>query len=285
MTFRADLHCHTVYSDGRFTPQQVVQMAKDAGLNAIAVTDHDTVASFSEARGAAAACGIAILPGIEFSTMHKGCEIHVLGYAFHHDSPLIRHLCERHGVRRERRLKAIIERLAACGFPMTVEEVVAGHVGTVGRLHVAEMMAVKGYVKNAKEAFRKYLKEGQRCYIPTEAFSVPETISVIHEAGGFAVLAHPLLVKKKRVFKDLLTLNFDGIEVYYSGWGDPREQELLALAKKRNLLVTGGSDFHGIVEAYEALGCRRHAGLGASWTPEETFHVFMERYQGQCRNP
>ncbi|TXI40265.1 MAG: PHP domain-containing protein, partial [Nitrosomonas sp.] len=159
--FRADLHCHSTYSDGTLTPQELVELAITKGLKGLSITDHDTVGAYPELFTYGKERGIAIIPGIEFSASHKDKPVHILGYSFSPTNSSIIKLCETHLVRRTQRNQAIIDRLAAIGLPIDADEMTAfGAKGSIGRPHIAAAMVKKGYVGSVQEAFKKYLREG-----------------------------------------------------------------------------------------------------------------------------
>lgn len=268
--FKADLHCHTTFSDGTSTPEEVITLAKDLGLSALSITDHDTVDAYERAFPAAHSAGIELITGVEFSSRHNNLNIHLLGYGFAFDNPHIKAFCDRHRERRFKRTKEFLKKLSEQGMPITEMELLeANHLGqsidqqNICRPHIAMAMIKKGYVKTIQEAFKKYLSEGKNCYVSSEYPSVPETIDTIHQGGGIAVLAHPELINKNRVLRELLTMNFDGIEAYYGRMPKYIADKWLAIAKEKNWLVTGGSDYHGQMKP--------DFPLGSSWIDETLF--------------
>jgi predicted metal-dependent phosphoesterase TrpH len=268
---RYDLHCHTNCSDGSMSPEELLQLAKDTGLNGLAITDHDTAAAYSKALPLAEKLGLKMVSGIEFSTVHQNISVHILGYSFKLDSPNILALCNRHQTRRVNRYKTMLELLKKHNMPITEEELLGlGQQGSIGRPHIAICMINKGYVKTMKEAFQNYLAEGKPCYVRTETITVEETIAAIQQANGYAVIAHPHLIWKRNIVDDLLAMKFDGIEVYYSRFPREHEKQWADIAKKKGWLMTGGSDFHGSVKPDIPLGC--------SWVNEDTFQILHERF-------
>lgn len=263
--FRADLHCHSTCSDGSLTPLELVQLAHERDLQGLSITDHDSIGAYPAAIEEGQRLGIEIIPGVEFSTEINQHSIHVLAYAFNLDSDALHALCQRHSRRREQRNAQILENLRRHGMPITQEELmhegVAAHV--IGRPHIALAMIHKGYVQSFQEAFKKYIGEGMPCFAKGESISTAETLDIIHQAQGKAVIAHPHLIQNTKILKELLKLPFDGIECYYALYPPVVHQKWLKLAAERNWLVTGGSDFHGAIKPHIPLGC--------SWTPEESF--------------
>jgi len=251
---RLDLHLHTTHSDGSCTPTEVVNMAHRAGVTALAITDHDIMTGVSEAITAGQPCGIEIIPGVEISSLAGNSELHILGYFLdQRDSDLLARLKTlRDG--RHRRNPQIIERLQTLGIDITYDEVraLAGS-DSVGRPHIARALMDKRVVTSAKEAFDRFLAEGKPAYVPRVLPSPAEAIRWIKAARGLAVLAHPTWVKVAEhplvdLVRQLKADGLDGVEVYYSTHAARQTREYLSLAQQLGLLITGGSDFHGITK-------------------------------------
>lgn len=277
MEFRADLHCHSTCSDGTLTPKELILLAKKIGLQGISITDHDTIDAYSEAIPQAKESGIEIISGVEFSTIHMDNSVHILGYAFNLNSTEIQTLCQKHQQRRIERNRAILERLTAKGFSITEEEVQScasipshGSKRIMGRPHIAQAMVKKGYVESVQDAFKLYIGEDKPFFVRGELISLEETLQVIHAANGYAIIAHPHLIKNESLLANLLTMKFDGIECYYSQFQSQQHERWIKIAKKKNWLMTGGSDFHGDIKPTIPLGC--------SWVPEETFRVLQNHF-------
>jgi predicted metal-dependent phosphoesterase TrpH len=266
--FRADLHCHTTFSDGTMTPAELLRHAKEIGLSGISITDHDTIDAYSQAVPLAKELGILLGSGVEFSCVFQKMSVHILGYDFDLDSPAIAKLCARHEQRRLARNKAILDNLSRLGMPILQEELAMASEKTVGRPHIAKLMVEKGYVGSIKEAFNQYIGDGKLCYDPGEGISVEETIEIIHRAKGKAFIAHPHLLNHSRKIKELLKYPFDGIECYYAKFPIEQEQRWLNTAAQKGWLVSGGSDFHGSVKEFIQLGC--------AWVSEENFHKIFQ---------
>jgi 3',5'-nucleoside bisphosphate phosphatase len=268
---RIDLHLHTTHSDGSLSPTEVLQLAHKAKVTALAITDHDIVTGIPEAMAAGAELGVEIVPGVEISSCLGSSELHILGYCINwRDSELNRRLA---GLResRHRRNPQIIERLRSLGLDVTYEEVrtLAG-TDSVGRPHIARLLMNKKYVSSAKEAFDRYLAEGRPAYVARELPQPADAIAWIKAAGGVAVLAHPTWAKVAgEGLNTLLTTLKDeglgGIEVHYSTHTKKQTTEYLDLAKRLNMLVTGGSDFHGVTKPDIEVG----AGRGDLKVPEK----------------
>ncbi len=272
-SFKADLHCHSTCSDGTVDPEGLVKLALQIGLNGLSITDHDTIDAYEKALPIANALGLRMISGVEFSTVHRNVSVHLLGYSFDLRNKEIKEFCNKHQKRRESRNLEILNKLAAHKMPISMNEVkeAMGHApGTIGRPHIAQAMIKKGYVKSIEEAFKRFLGEGRPCYASGQHFDVEETIEIIHKAGGLAVIAHPHLIQNEGIIKNLLSMPFDGIECYYAKMHANQNTRWLEIAKERNWLVTGGSDFHGEVKAL--------IPLGSSWVDQERFRPLEKHY-------
>lgn len=276
--FFADLHCHTTCSDGSKTPEEIVMLAKEIGLSGLAITDHDSIAAYPLAQPLAKTQGIELITGVEFSTLHNKTSIHILGYAFPPDSPIIQSFCEKHTLRRLDRNHAILRLLEKKHLPISESELFAeSHhedlkaKTTVGRPHIAQAMIKKGYVKTIQEAFQKYLGEGKSCYAEGASFSTLETLELIHQAKGLAVIAHPHLIDNQHVLSDMLEMNFDGIECYYAKFNMDKHKRWLKIAAKKHWMITGGSDYHGDIKP--------NLPLGASYVDETLFKPLYDHFQ------
>jgi len=247
---RADLHTHSTASDGTGSPADNVRLAREIGLAAVALTDHDTTAGLEEALAEGARLGIRVVPGVELSTMANGLEIHVLGYFVDWRDARWR---ERLGTQRDARMRRnamLLERLAALGMPVTMEEVeraAAGRAsgGSIGRPHIAEAMVARGYVSSTAEAFERYLGSEGAAYVHVPRPTPLEAVRWIHEAGGAAVIAHPGLYGRDELVESLLEAGTDGIEAYHSDHGPEDEARYAAMAARHGVIATGGSDYHG----------------------------------------
>jgi predicted metal-dependent phosphoesterase TrpH len=246
-----DLHVHTTASDGTLSPANLVQYAKTRGLEAIAVTDHDTVEGLDEAVAEGNAIGFEVVPGVEISADYAGGALHILGYYLDFkSSALLKRLAVLQDARAERNPK-IVHKLQALGFSISFAEIEqeAGS-GLVGRPHFAQVLLKKGYVKSVQEAFDKYLKKGAAAYEDKFRFPIPEAISMIVDAGGIPVLGHPVTLncngaQLEAKIKDWKAGGLQGIEVYYSDHDAALTSQYAALARRHGLIPTGGSDFHG----------------------------------------
>ncbi|MCD9026555.1 PHP domain-containing protein [Cohnella silvisoli] len=263
MKNRADLHTHTTASDGMFRPEVNVRLAKEAGLAAVAITDHDTVAGIPEALEAGQTYGIVVVPGVEISTAADGKDIHVLGYGFATDDPvLLERLLSLRNIRNRRNVD-ILAKLALLGMSVTQEELEAAagksskSDGSVGRPHIAQVLVDKGYVTDIRAAFDRYLGEGKPAYANPSRISPAEAIRWIHDAGGTAIIAHPGLYDDDPLVLSLLDSAADGLEAFHSDHDPEMERRYEEWSVNRGKLVTGGSDFHGMKD-----GVAFHGALG-----------------------
>jgi len=261
----ADLHCHSICSDGTFSPEQLVEEAVSRKLKALAITDHDRIDSYELALPTARTSSLILGTGVEFSAFWLGTSVHVLGYDFLPGADSLKALVARHAARREQRNRAILERMKGRGLSCSYKELQQKFPGAIlGRPHIAAWLIEQGVVTDFQQAFQLYLREGGLVYVAGETISVEETIQAIHDGGGKAVLAHPHLAEKGNMVKRLLDqCPFDGIEVYYGKFAESVCQRWVEMARKRKLLMTGGSDFHGSVKPF--------LSLGSSWVDEERF--------------
>lgn len=275
---RIDLHLHTTCSDGSLRPTEVLALAQKAGVTALAITDHDIVDGLPEAIDAGTRLGIEVLPGVEISSFDGKSELHILGYCLNwHDETLLKRLASLRASR-HRRNPFIIERLQALGLELTYDEVRAlAGTESVGRPHIARLLMEKGYVTSAKDAFDRYLAEGRPGYVARELPTPAEAIAWIRDAQGVAVLAHPTWVKESNdglpaFVRTLKNDGLDGIEVHYSTHTRQQTARFLELAKQFGLLITGGSDFHGLTKPDIEVG----TGRGGLRVPEELLSPLKE---------
>lgn len=267
---RVDFHLHTTHSDGSCTPAEVIELAAKAGVTALAITDHDITTGVPEAIAAGKDRGIEIIPGIEISSLLGGSELHMLGYFLDYQDTRLNERLTRLRESRHRRNPQIIERLQAAGIDITYDEVRAlAGTDSVGRPHIARVLMDKGVVSSAKEAFDRWLADGRPAYVPRELPTPAEAIRWINEAKGLAVLAHPMWVKTTEgtltdLVRTLKADGLDGVEVHYSTHTPRQTRDYLALAKQQGLLVTGGSDFHGLTKPDIGVGI----GKGSLHVPD-----------------
>ena len=274
---RIDLHAHSLVSDGTDTPAELVAAAAAAGLDVVALTDHDTFDGLPEARAQAERSGVRLVEGIEISTKRNGVSVHLLGYGCDPgDEALARELAQvREG--RVQRLPLMLAKLAELGMPLTPADVAAqvGASPSVGRPHVADALVAKGYLANRTEAFTSYLADGGPAWVPRRTIEVGRAIDLVHEAGGVAVIAHPWARVSRGVLgADALAglvaeHRLDGIEADHGDHDPDIRAQLRALADELGLLVTGSSDYHG-------TGKVGH-DLGSELTAPEVFNELARR--------
>ncbi len=265
MDFRADLHCHSTYSDGSLSPAELVHQAATCGLKGLAITDHDTLGAYEAAQSVAAELNIGLITGAEFSTTHRKKSVHILAYAFIPNHPALLNLCANHALRRRERNLLILEKLAKLAIHLTEADILAQapHSHSIGRPHIAQALLAKQYVDSFAEAFKRYLGDDKAAYVPGQNFTVEETVATIHQAKGLAMIAHPHLMTHESILGDLFNMNFDGLECFYGRFAAKQNKRWIEIAQKKNWLMTGGSDFHGAMKPQIPLGC--------SWVNEETF--------------
>lgn len=241
-----DLHLHTTASDGKMSPIELLNEAKERGVSHLAITDHDTVDGYLQAREEAKRIGLALIPGIEWNTDGPDGELHILGYGMDLSHPRLLHVMDR---RQQERIEWIAEIVDACnrlGLSVTVEECQARAQGSVlVRTHVAEALAARGHASSPQAAFETYLRKGCPAYVPRPAFTARDAVESTHEAGGIAILAHPGIYPFEIPFDNLLAYGIDGIEVYYSRHSAAQMAYWEREAKRNSLIRSGGSDFHG----------------------------------------
>lgn len=276
--FRADLHCHTTCSDGSLSPVEVVRLAYEKGLSGLSITDHDSIEAYQTAVPFAQELGITLLSGTELSTIHRNCSVHILAYGFALDSPIIQGFCADYNQRRLDRNRAILDLLTKHKMPLTEDEAYSMTTSgltrqrqTLGRPHIALAMVKKGYVKTIKEAFERFIGEGRPCYVRGNYLCAEEALNLIHQANAYAIIAHPQLISKGAIARDLLEMNFDGLEGYYGRLPLDQEEKWVRTGLRKGWLVTGGSDFHGEIKPIIPLGC--------SWVGKETFDILYKRFE------
>jgi hypothetical protein len=253
----ADLHLHSSYSDGSFPPRRVVAEAASRSVSPIALTDHDTVAGIPEALQAGSEMEVEVIPGVELSARDVGQEIHILGYFIRWDDPAFRRTLDFLEKGRRDRLAEILRRLHRKGIPLTLDEVlqIAGK-GTVGRLHVARALVARGAVGTQDEAFDRFLAQGRPAYVERAGFTASEAIAAIRHANGIPVLAHPGSSRLANL-EGLIQAGLQGVEVLHPAHTTEDVVTLTRLATKHGLLITGGSDCHGLAKGQPSLGTIR----------------------------
>ena len=226
-----DLHVHTNFSDGLLTPTQVVMKAKEVGLKAIGIVDHDTIEGISEAVDAGSRVGIEIVPGVELSSQYEGKDIHIIGYYFDPAHPRLMNYLERFRQERYRRAVKMIRNLDHLGIHLTMEEVECRAKGQcIGRPHLAEVLMEKGYVETFQEAFQRYIGYKSKAYEEKYKINPDEAIGLISEAKGLAFLAHPGYAISDRIIFQFVKIGLDGIEIVHPKFGEDRTRPARAFS-------------------------------------------------------
>ncbi len=267
MEKKIDLHVHTTASDGTFTPAEVIRLASETRLAAVAITDHDTVSGYQEAAALGQYYGIEVVPGIEISTRFHGA-VHILGYFIDLECAELKEELSKIVSERDRRNQEICRMMQEDGLPVHYEEMKSRFGEVIGRPHFAKILVELGYAESEQESFRKYMEKGQRYFQRRTLLSIERSIDIICISGGIPVLAHPFQymlgdagLRELIVYcKDLGLL---GMECFYSGYSIEQSDYLKRLAAEYGLLVTGGSDFHGSVKPHIKLG----TGTGSLQVP------------------
>lgn len=256
-----DLHVHSSASDGSLTPEEVVELAKRAGLASFALTDHDTVEGVERALDHAKKIkGIEVIPGTELSCYYNDREIHIVGLFINHKDETFLNELQKLEQAREARNEKMVQNFVDAGIPITLEELKHGNPNSViTRAHFARVLIEKEICKDKNEVFDKYLGIGCPFYLPKPKVTPEHVISLINQAGGIAILAHPYSYKLSKteiedMLDDLIPAGLSGMECYYSTYDDGQMQELRNIAHAKNLLISGGSDFHGTVKPDISIG-------------------------------
>lgn len=278
---KADLHMHSTASDGMYAPDELMRRAKALGFTHVALTDHDCVTGIVQARQAAQPLGLTLIPGVELSCGAQK-EIHVLGYGFDPANEALGIFCRERVRQREVRTAAMVEKLAALGKPVDMARVRELARGVMGRPHVARALVEAGHVLSVSEAFDRYLKPGKPAYVPKEDVKVSEAVRLIGQAGGIAVLAHPMELKMGDTMLESLIgewkgQGLTGVEVYHPSAQNNHASFLLHLAQREQLLVTGGSDFHGEAVRKTEIG----EGLDRWRSMENDMHALLARMKSK----
>ncbi len=270
---KADLHLHTYYSDGTESPSQVVERAALLKFNFVAITDHDTVEGIPEALEAGRYYRLNIVPGVEITAQFRGQELHLLAYfkletqpQSGWQDPELTSQLKQYVQHREERARKIVKRLNDLGVAVTIEEVC--HQATlrrkdkryssqnisIGRPHIAAALVAGNYVSSISEAFSKFLKKDRPAWVDKERVDAAKIIHLVHRCGGIMALAHPGLLHDEKIPSQLLEKGIDGVEVYHSRHTPTQSVRLRNWAEENNLLITGGSDCHGMLKGEPLLG-------------------------------
>ncbi len=244
MRDKVDLHMHSTASDGLFSPQEVMEIAAAAGLRAAGLTDHDTIDGLAEASAAADKCGIELVPGVEISVLDEKLEVHILGYYPLYREQLEKALAETQNERLIR-MEKIMHRLGKMGFDIRLEEVLEeADQAAPSRMHLARLLKKKKYVHTTDQAFSLYLNPDCPAYVPRHTLTLRGVMGLLRDVAAVPVIAHPA-AESKKLIDLLIPLGLKGIEVYHPQHDKVREQYYARLAHEKDMLITGGSDFHG----------------------------------------
>ncbi len=277
-----DLHTHSTASDGTFHPEDLVDYAISQGITHLSLTDHDTIDGVESALLYARERGLKFAGGVEVSAEFKDRTMHILGYGIDYRDKTLNEKLKFLRKAREERNPKIVQKLNEAGFDLCYEDVVKEAGGkVVGRPHFASVMLKKGYVSSTQEAFDRYLKKGAQCYVDKFRFEPEEAIRIILESGGVPVLAHPLSLKLnfseiREVVIRLKESGLEGLECFYRNHTKEDEENLLQIAQELDLLVTGGSDFHGSNRPNIFIGI----GEGNMRIPDWVAEKFFSRIRG-----
>lgn len=251
----ADLHLHTRFSDGTYTPEELAGHAATAGLDAVALTDHDTVEGCAPMAAACAARGVEFIPGSELTADLDGREFHVLGYWLDTESSLLRVRLAEFQAARFQRIRDMVDRLNHKGIGLTADAVFAvADCGSPGRPHVARALVEGGHCRDYDEAFERFLKKGRPAWVPKVALTLTETIQLIHAAGGAAVLAHPGLYRADNLIPGMAAQGLDGLECWHTRHSATASESYARTAERLGLVATGGSDCHGMAKGEPLIG-------------------------------
>ncbi|MDP8216778.1 MAG: PHP domain-containing protein [Candidatus Kaelpia imicola] len=258
MNREADLHLHSMYSDGTFSPAEILRRAKELSLSCISITDHDTVAGLDEAFKAANEIDIEFISGVELSSSYRDREIHILGYFIDYKEEWFLNRLKSFRDFRKLRLLKMVKKLRDCGLSVNYEKILNDNPkAAIGRLHLGKALYEEGHISSIKEAFDRYLGEGKSCYVEKEELSVPRAIEMVRSLGGISVLAHPYLLRDDSIVAELLDFGFDGIEAAHFKHPKGTEKRYSKMAGERGLLLSGGSDCHGEARADILMGKKR----------------------------
>ena len=252
----ADLHVHTSYSDSTLSPEEVISYAKEKGLDAIAICDHDSVDGIEPCMALASKVGIEVIPGIEMSAEKVDAEVHILGYFIDRNQGWFKEKLKEIQESRIERVYKITEKLKSFNITIDAKEVyrIAGNNASVGRLHIAQALLNSGAAKSMKEVFEKYIGFLKPCYVPYTKFSPEEAIQIILKVGGVPVLAHPELMGNDGYIDEFVGYGLRGIEVYHTEHKPHISKRYEEIAGRLGLVMTGGSDCHGMGKGRILMG-------------------------------
>lgn len=276
-----DLHVHSNKSDGTFTPSELVTMAIKKNLTALALTDHDTTDGLEELANAAAGKPLAVVPGIELSTEYEGKDIHIVGLFIDPTQSDFRAHLKAFVESRDDRNRKMCANLQEAGIPISYEALQEANPGSViTRAHYGTWLLEHGVVSSVADAFSKYLGDHTPYFVPREKVTPQQAVSLIQKAGGLAILAHPILYRMSRERLDILVrclkeVGLTGIEAIYATYNSREENQIRQLASRYDLLLSGGSDFHGFAKPKLELG----TGYGHLCVPDEVYFSLKKEHE------
>jgi predicted metal-dependent phosphoesterase TrpH len=251
----ADLHLHTNFSDGTYTPEELAGHAHRCGLRAIALTDHDTMEGCVRAAAACGQLGVEFIPATELTCEHEGHELHLLGYYLDAENVRLTAELAKFQAVRQGRIGEMVTRLNELGIPLEAQAVFAlANCRSPGRPHVARTLVAGGWCSSLDEAFERFLKKGRPAWVPKFKISAVDAVELVHQAGGLAVMAHPGLNHHDELIPVLVAAGLDGLECFHSKHSTSVTQRYLEMADRHRLLVTGGSDCHGMSKGRPLIG-------------------------------
>jgi predicted metal-dependent phosphoesterase TrpH len=251
----ADLHLHTNFSDGTFSPEELAGHGQRLGFAALALTDHDSVEGCARMAAACGAAGIEFIVGTELTAEHNETEVHLLGYLMDTQNKRLLVEIARFQSVRQNRIREMVARLNQLNVPLEAETVFAlANCKSPGRPHLARALVKAGLCKSSDEAFERFLKKNRPAWVPKAKMSALEGVELIHQAGGLAVMAHPGLNRTDEIIPALVDAGLDGIECFHTKHSTKTAERYLEIADKFNLLVTGGSDCHGFSKGKPLIG-------------------------------
>lgn len=257
----ADLHLHTNFSDGTFTPEELADRGQKAGLGTMSLTDHDTVEGCARMGAACAERGIRFISGTELTAEIEGNEVHLLGYFIDTENPTLLGEMKKYQSVRQSRIHEMVKKLNELNIPLKAETVFkVANCKSPGRPHVGRALVQEGYCANMDEAFDRFLKKHRPAFVPKMRVSASEAIDLVHNAGGLAVMAHPGLNRTDELIPRMVDQGLDGIECFHTKHSPSTSEHYLKIAARYNLLVTGGSDCHGYSKGKPLIGSVKLSG-------------------------
>ncbi|MGM0381362.1 MAG: PHP domain-containing protein [bacterium] len=258
-TIKADLHLHSRFSDGKYQPQQLVRMAAETRLKVISLTDHDTINGLEQARRTAQKYNCLFIPGVEleafFETNKDTYSLHILGYNIDYENKKLQKSLKKMHEARRNRARQILGKLSQFNIDLPMEKVLEFARGDlIGRVHIAQALQKLNFVQTMDEAFDRYIGDDSPAYVPKDVHTPAEIIELIHNSGGLAIWAHPYYTENDALLHPLVEMGLDGLECYHREFTHLQKRHYLNLARKHNLIVSGGSDYHGTLEEDFKLG-------------------------------